>query len=190
MKPNALPLFLILSACAPLATRRPPPALHDFGPPPAVRENGARVDVTAPPWLQDTRLRYRLLYQDPTRIRFYAEHRWIAPPPVLLAHALSFLPAPCSVRLHVHLYELEQVFDTPTHSRIVLGFWVEALRADGQGTAKRFFRFNWPTPSADVQGAVAAYAETAAQAIGEIKAWLDAQAGALSLCTASAATAP
>ncbi len=172
--PTALLLILALTACSFVTPRRPPPALHDFGPPTAAVANvGKSLAVTAPPWLQDTRLRYRLKFKDPTRVRFYANHRWIAPPPALLAQRLASLPEPPPYRLQIHLLDFEQVFDTPTRSRIVLRFSIEAVGADGRVVAARLFSFDQATPSADVQGAMAAYAEVVAQAVDGVRTWLD-----------------
>ncbi len=170
----ALLLVLALTACSLVTPRRPPPALHDFGPPPAAASHvGKSVSVTAPPWLQDTRLRYRLKFKDPTQVRFYAHHRWIAPPSELLTARLALLPAPPFYRLQAHLLDFEQVFDTPTCSRIVLRFFIEVAGADGRIVATRLFSFEQLTPSADVEGALAAYAKVVAQAVDGVRAWLD-----------------
>lgn len=163
----AICLVLALSACS--LTPRQPPALHDFGPPSAAPIGGIQITVTAPPWLQDTRLRYRLLYQDPTRVRFYAHHRWIAPPPLLLAHSFA-TPSSPFYRLRVYLLDFEQVFDTPSCSRIVLRFWAEAIQGDL--VAARLFSFDQVTPSASVQGALATYAKVVAEAAERLRTWL------------------
>lgn len=174
MKLTPAPLLLLtLTACSLITPRHPPPALHDLGPPAAAANGGKSIPVTAPSWLQDTRLRYRLQFKDPTRVRFYAHHRWIAPPPALLAHRLASLLASPAYRLKIHLLDFEQVFHTPSRSQIVLRFFIEAIGADGRVVAARLFSFAHPTPSADVQGAVAAYAEAVTQATDRVRAWLD-----------------
>lgn len=64
------------------------------------------------------------------------------------------------------------MFDTLTRSRIVLRFFIEA-GADGRLVAARLFSFDQVTPSASVQGAVAAYAKVVAQAVEEVRVWLE-----------------
>ncbi|MGZ8200191.1 MAG: ABC-type transport auxiliary lipoprotein family protein, partial [Methylosarcina sp.] len=58
------------------------PAVHDFGASHAEPYNKLvtrpDISVEAPKWLQDNRIRYRLLYAEPTRVRFYTMDRWIA----------------------------------------------------------------------------------------------------------------
>lgn len=166
----ALWSFLILTACS-LAPRRPP-ALHDFGPPPAETHSRTQVVVTAPTWLQDRRLRYRFLFADPTQVRFYADHRWIAHPPALLQQRLSaLLNSP--YRLRVELHNLEQAFDTPNRSRVVLCLFAEATASEGQSLGARFFALEKPTASADVHGALSGYAELIEHAAASLRAWLE-----------------
>lgn len=165
----ALSALLVLTACS--LTPRPPPALHDFGPSLSTGSNKGSVTVKAPSWLQDTRLRYRMLFNDPTQIRFYANHRWLAPPPALLKQQLSaLLDTPYT--LHIQLRDLEQVFDTPTSSRVVLRFLAQAATADGQILGTEVFAFETPTVSADVQGALLGYAALVAHAANKVQAWL------------------
>lgn len=170
MKPALLAL-LVLTACS--LTSRQPPALHDFGPllSTAASRQGS-VTVKAPSWLQDTRLRYRMLFNDPTRIRFYADHRWVAPPPALLQQQFSTL-LNTPYKLHIQLRDLEQVFDTPSSSRVVLRFLAQAATADGQILGTEVFAFETPTVSADVQGALLGYAAQVAHAANKVQAWLN-----------------
>lgn len=169
MKFWPLAFFFTLSACSLTPPR--PVALHDFGLLPTAADGGKSVVVTAPPWLQDTRLRYRLLFDDPTRIRFYADHRWIAPPPVLIQQQLSALIT-SPYRLRIALRDFEQIFDTPSRSRVVLRFFAEATTANGQILGAKVFTLEKPTVSADVHGALSGYAELVVQAADEVGEWL------------------
>ena len=63
------------------------PAMHDFGLPVSTstykskRGNNPVINVDAPTWLWEDRIRYRLLYAAPTRVGFYTLDLWVAPPP-------------------------------------------------------------------------------------------------------------
>ncbi len=86
-------MALCLSACTPFPQRDRPASLHDFGFRWNHNKQGdapwSKVVVEAPEWLQDERIRYRLLYNEPTRVRFYTRDRWLAPPPSLLTQRLT-----------------------------------------------------------------------------------------------------
>jgi cholesterol transport system auxiliary component len=86
-------LALVSVSCSVLPERPAPPGVHDFGPlvatTPVATHAWSGATVAAPDWLRDAKLRYRLLYRQPTRVQFYALDRWVAPPPDLLAQALS-----------------------------------------------------------------------------------------------------
>ncbi|QSA98151.1 ABC-type transport auxiliary lipoprotein family protein [Methylococcus sp. EFPC2] len=132
------------------------------------------VAVEAPDWLKDPRIHYRLLYADPTRVRFYADNRWLAPPPDLLAQRLAAAGAGRPYRLRIRLREFEQVFDTPDRARIVLGIVARAESLEhGEFVAERRFDFALSTSSPDAQGAVQAFSTAVDQAAGEIGAWLE-----------------
>ncbi len=159
-------LALLTSACS---TAAQPPASHDLGvsimPTAAMKSS----HITAPNWLQDNRIRYRLLYSAPTEVRFYSLDRWLAPPPELLEHLITSE----NYLLNIQLNEFEQRFDTPHTSRVVLEFFVEAFnpetkqRLDAQG-----FHFERTTVTPDAAGAIAGLADLTQQAAEKVKAWL------------------
>ncbi|TNY02760.1 ABC transporter, partial [Escherichia coli] len=45
-------------------------------------------DVTAPPWLSEEGIAYRLAYQQAQRQQHYRDSIWAAPPPALLTQRL------------------------------------------------------------------------------------------------------
>lgn len=172
-------LSLVSTACGLNRAALSLPVTHDFGPEPAATPPSAVTwsvaSSDAPAWLQDDRIRYRLLYADPSQVRFYTRDVWAAPPPQLLAQRIDLAGAGGGgrYRLRVQVREFEQVFDQPDHARAVLRLRVSAYRPDSmQPVAERWFQFDEPTPSADAPGAVAAYSGLADRAIGEIRAWL------------------
>jgi cholesterol transport system auxiliary component len=74
--------------------------------------------------LNHNKIRYRLNYQDPSRVFFYAESRWAAAPPELLSGKLSKMvnltnnPMKCSLELKIEAFD--HVFQTTTASEGVV----------------------------------------------------------------------
>lgn len=70
--------------------------------------------------LNHNKIRYRLNYQNPSRIFFYTESRWAATPSELLSNMLSKTvnvarnPMTCSLKLKIEAFD--QVFQTPSAS--------------------------------------------------------------------------
>jgi len=170
-------LLLALASCSLLPDRPPTPALHDFGPA-ETRSSDATaawsaVAVDAPEWLQSENIRYRLLYAEPTRVRFYAQDRWLAPPPALLAQRLSLSQGAGGLRLKIRLLEFEQVFDTPQTAHMTLIFRATAMQPDNDAiAAEQVFHFTRPTPAANAQGAVTSFASLIGEAVNSLRNWL------------------
>ena len=172
-------LSLVLSACSVLPDRPPSPALHDFGLGERASSGHAEaapwmgVTVDAPEWLQSENIRYRLLYSEPTRVRFYSQDRWIAPPPALLAQRLSLCGGGKGHGLKINVLEFEQVFDGPRQARMILAFRALAYRPGEEAAiAEKLFRFARSTPSADAQGAVTAAHGLVEEAAKSLEGWL------------------
>ncbi len=172
-----LPIVLLaLSGCSLLPPHAAPPRYHDFGPP--VTEHVANTtlylrEVSAPAWLDNGAIHYRLLTTDPTQLRAYATGRWIAAPSRLLAQRLrdqlpgSGLP---HYGLRVELERFEQDFDTTDHARAVMQIHAVITRADGAVVAVHEFTFSTPT-TPDISGAITGLAALAQQATEAILAW-------------------
>ena len=152
-------LIMVSSACS-VTTRQL--ALHDFGRSKSTQSK-ASVDVNAPSWLWDNRIRYRLLYDSPSEIRFYGLDRWIAAPPELLAQLLTGQHE----NLKLYLQDFEQQFDAPDSSRVVLRFSVEAYGAKTQE-----FYLEKITKTPDATGAISGFIDLAQQMDEKIQAWL------------------
>ncbi|MGA9853306.1 MAG: ABC-type transport auxiliary lipoprotein family protein [Gammaproteobacteria bacterium] len=138
--------------------------------------------ITSAPWLADTSIRYRLLYDDPTRLHAYADNRWIASPAELMQMRLQLAlgnvdanAAPSSgvahYRLQVELLDFEQLFDTPQSSRVSARAEAALLNiSSGAMLAKHRFAVTLTT-SPDVQGAVQGSARATDQLLRQIVQW-------------------
>lgn len=148
---------------------------------PASRIPIAAVDVQAASWLAGPDMSFRLAYAEPLRRLSYAESRWAAPPAELLERFLKrrvvfgqpdFSGAGC--RLQLVLDELEQRFDAPQSSTIVLE--VHAQLAPSRGTeilSKRAFLIHKPAPEAVARGGVAATQDAVQTLADELGGWLN-----------------
>lgn len=174
----------ITAACSLWPAQAPLPQVHDFGPLPAVHDSdAARLSlnpITAPVWLASDAIHYRLLYNDPTALRTYADHRWAAPPAELLAARLQYLlplrpvgdtRAHSVYALSAALLEFEQDFSTPhdAHARLVLEVSMQRS-SDGQIIAERRFVMT-QSISPDVQGAISGLAQLANRSAMAIADW-------------------
>lgn len=155
------------------------PALHDFGVNDELPVHSAQtpvsneISVVAPKWLRNNRIRYRLLYDQPTRVRFYNLDQWIAPPPELLKLQLASGRLEPNFSLIIHLLNFEQQFEAPGSASVLLRFSAEAFAAhsrDKVGAQEFVLRSGKVSP--DAQGAVEGFAELAERANQRIQAWL------------------
>lgn len=142
----------------------------------------ATVDVQAASWLAGPAMYFRLAYAEPLRRQTYAENRWAAPPAELLERFLKrrivfgqpdFDGAGC--RLQLVLDELEQRFDDPQRSQIVLE--VRALLTPMRGAellSKRAFLIHAPAPTPAAGGGAMATRDAVQALADELGGWLDA----------------
>ena len=180
---------LLLAACGG-NVRTTEAVRYDFG---ALAGSGsgsrvplATVEVQTASWLSGQAMYFRLAYAEPLRRQSYTESRWAAPPGELLEaflkRSLIFGQRDSSgtgCRLQLVMDELEQRFDDPQKSHVVLE--VRALLTPLRGTeilGRRVFLINQPAATADA-GAGAAAARAAVQALAaDLGAWLDEAAAA------------
>ena len=155
------------------------PALHDLGLPVGISTDQERqgnkpvINVDAPTWLWENRIRYRLLYASPSRVGFYTLDLWVAPPPELFEQLLVATGKFQNYALTIWLHEFEQQFDAHDRSRVVMSFSVEAY---SEGNNKKIgtqeFYLERPTTSADAAGSVGGFDNLARQAADRIQVWL------------------
>ncbi|WP_305907854.1 hypothetical protein Q9L42_013630 [Methylomarinum sp. Ch1-1] len=166
-------LALTVAACSGGAGRRLP-LQHDLGPIDIASEQRVQVRVDAPAWLWDERIRYRLLYRDPSAIRYYNLDRWEAPLPVLIEPYLA-IPGQRSITLKIRLDRFEQQFVTPDHARLFIDMKIEALNGrDNRLLGRRSIVLSQDPVSPDAAGAIAGLAALTERARSEIHRWLKA----------------
>jgi cholesterol transport system auxiliary component len=167
-----LALTLALTGCE---ITQKQPDVHDFGLPLSGGHNAnpVAVDIEAPKWLWDTRIRYRLLYKSPTKISFYMLDRWIATPPELFKQQLMAQSQSLRYPLTLKFLDFEQQFLAPNKAQVIMRVSVTALTEDNKPLATKEFVWQRPTASPDAKGAVEAFALLVQTAIKEIDSWLE-----------------
>ena len=177
----------LLAACGG-NVRTAEPVRYDFGSPGApIAEAGtaaplplAAIEVQTASWLAGPAMHFRLAYAEPLRRQSYGESRWAAPPAELLEVFLRRRLAPSAssfggigCRLQLVLDELEQRFDDPRQSRLVLEARAVLTPLHGSEIlSRRAFLITQPAATADA-GAGAAAAREAVQALAaDLGHWL------------------
>jgi len=171
-------VVLIVSSCTFTPEKSPPPRLHDLGPLPSRSDRSpapwSSVDVTAPGWLKDDRIRYRLVYSDSTRVGVYTLDRWVASPSELLAQRFALSGDGGPFRIRIELQAFEQIFERPDHAKALMRFRVSAYeRGSKKHLAERTFELGKISPSADAAGAVVSLADLADGAIAAVRTWIE-----------------
>jgi cholesterol transport system auxiliary component len=188
----------LLTACVGNPPRQTEIARHDLGDPegrwPATGVAISRVDVRVAAWLDSPAQLYRLNYADPLRRQSYAENRWVAPPGELLERWLqrrilsgqrAGIASGC--RLVLWLDELEQRFDAPRSSQVVLDVRasLQALRGDAI-LAQQEGHMVKAAPTPDARGGVQATRAASEAMAGALANWLvklaSEQSPAIAIC--------
>ncbi len=165
-------LLVICTGCSVPAKQ---PTLHDFGRTLAgsTHQAKATINVNAPTWLWDNRIRYRQLFTSPSEIRFYGLDRWIAALPELLEQYFAISSSNLDYALLIRLQDFEQQFDSPDLARVVLRFSVDAYAVDDkQKLMTETFYLEQPTKTPDAAGAINGFTDLTRQAEQKIQAWL------------------
>jgi ABC-type uncharacterized transport system auxiliary subunit len=159
-------------------------AIYDFGPPVIEdqvapgRRGELAVEVRAPLWFDSLGIEYRLLYDEPKRLRDYTRSRWAGPPAQMvqqrLIQQLGLMPAGqgrtrCVLRVDID--EFIQIFDTPTTSRGVIQGRVQLLDRSRTRLAGYDLRVEKPAASADARGGVAALTVAVDQLAADLLGW-------------------
>jgi len=166
-----LMLLAALSACS-VAPDYSNPVSHDLGPVAQPSAKQSKIFLQAPVWLWDERIRYRLLYDDDTAIRYYNLDRWEAPLPALLERHFAGIGSN-PVTLKIRLTQFEQQFQTPKEARVVMRLSVSAfLDKDHRLLGKRTFSLSQDTGTPDAAGAIKGFIALVGKAKADIQTWL------------------
>lgn len=173
---------VLLTACVSPAYRNGPQpvAQFDLGPVAAPLPGDARpwrLSVATVNGLEDTAMRYRLLYADPTRVMEYAQSRWVGVPGELLRRRLEpqlFWPPGSPVSscgMHLELQRFEQVFVSPAASAGALAVRAVLRQRGGKVVDERLFALEVPAATTDAAGGVAALAKAGDQLAQALNQW-------------------
>ena len=146
---------------------------------PRLRQDLVVAAVTAPAWMDNSGIYYRLAYQDAARPQAYALSRWVMPPAALLAQRLRasiaranqagvFTSADgvrAAYTLRLELEEFSQVFDAPEKSHALLRLRASLIKQRSV-VAQQSFELEQAAATPNAAGGVRALI-TASDAAGE-----------------------
>lgn len=165
--------FVSLSACR-LQHSLSVPVTHDLG---QLNNSQERLTITvdAPVWLWDSRIRYRLLYKDPTAIAYYNLDRWEAPVPSLLEQQLNIPELTKPLYLKIKLTQFEQQFSALDTAHVIMELRVSAFSSkENTLLAKQVFKGVEITTTPDAQGAILGFSHLTKKINTQITSWLQA----------------
>jgi cholesterol transport system auxiliary component len=188
----ALLLLALLGGCALGSQALDGMARYDFGLPRADKEVNPRLQrdlvvapVSAPAWMDNAGIHYRLAYQDAARPEAYAQSRWVMPPAALLGQRLRasiaraskaavFTPADgvrTDYTLRLELEEFSQVFDAADKSRAVVRLRASLIRNRGV-VAQQGFSMEQAAAMPNAEGGVRALIAASDAAGNSLIDWL------------------
>jgi cholesterol transport system auxiliary component len=185
-------LAAFLGGCALGSPSAEEMARYDFGLLRADKEVRPRLGrdlivaaVSAPAWMDNAGIHYRLAYRDATRPEAYARSRWVMPPAALLGQRLRasiarastaavFTPADgvrADYTLRLELEEFSQVFDAADRSRAVVRLRASLIRNRGV-VAQQGFSLERAAATPDAEGGVRALIAASDEAGERLIDWL------------------
>ena len=168
----AITSIMIFSACS-VNSSLLMPVSHDLGLIERNTSNKISITLDAPAWLWDERIRYRLLYDDATVIRYYHKDRWETPIPALLERRLTIVSKRPLI-MRIQLNQFEQHFDKADKATVVMDMTVRVFaEKNNKLLGKHNFILSQATISADAKGAIDGFVEMTEKAKVEIQLWLD-----------------
>jgi cholesterol transport system auxiliary component len=182
----------LLGACSIGPKPRDGMVNYDFGLTAADKEANPRLQhdlvvaaISAPAWMDNSGIYYRLAYQDAARPQPYAQSQWVMPPAALLglrlragiaraSRAAVFAPADgvrADYTLHMELDEFSQVFDSADKSRAVLRLRASLIRNRGV-VAQQTFSIEQAAATPNAEGGVRALIAASDAAGSSLIDWL------------------
>jgi cholesterol transport system auxiliary component len=146
-------------------------------------------EATGPTWLDSGDILYRLEYDEPQRLRHYANSRWAVSPLTLVgerlraglsmrcarAAAVPDLGIPADYRVRVTVEEFAQFFDSPTTSHVVVRLRLVLIKGrDHTFVGQNGFTAQVDAPSPDARGGVAALARALEDCSSQAANWITA----------------
>ncbi|TSA10818.1 MAG: hypothetical protein D4R74_14025 [Betaproteobacteria bacterium] len=166
----------LLAGCAVGPQSREAIVSYDFGLPRSDKDANPRLqqdllvaEVSAPAWMDNSGIHYRLAYKDVTRPQAYSLSRWVMPPAALVGQRLRanigrankssvFIPADgalAAYTLRLELEEFSQVFDAVDKSRALLRLRATLMR-QREVVAQQRFDLEHAAATPDAEGGVRA----------------------------------
>ena len=182
----------LLAACSVAPQSRDGMVNYDFGlaatgkdAKPRLHHDLVIAAVSAPAWMDNAGIYYRLAYQDAARPQSYAQSRWVMPPAALLGQRLRaaiaraskaavFTPADgvrVDYTLRLELDEFSQVFDAADRSRAVLRLRASLIR-HRTIVAQQSFAIEQAAATANAEGGMRALIVASDAAADSLIDWL------------------
>jgi cholesterol transport system auxiliary component len=191
---------LLGAGCSLGPAPRAPLARYDLGTPPDpnVEQVGRMPFVfvvhepTGPSWLDGGDMTYRLSYDEPERVRRYANSQWAISPLGLVAErlrkglgarserggALPDIGIPADYWVRVTVEEFSQVFDAPGVARGVVRLRVVLTKGRAHAfVAQQGFFAQIAAGTPDARGGVVALKSALDDAVAQITAWISGLVG-------------
>lgn len=199
MKKSAFLLgLLLLTGCTVIPKPDPSTAIYNFAvyTPPFTKQpeqhvkNGKKIlvpQVTAPPWLDNPAIHYRLAYHNAAQSYTYASSRWSSPPAFLLTqqikqkiaadtHHLVIKDSSVAIveyELHIEIEDFSQIFNTLTDSYVSIRVRASLVNNAHRLVAQKIFSATHAATTADAAGAVSGFSIASDQLMDELIAWLN-----------------
>lgn len=182
----------LLAACSTAPQLRDGMASYDFGLTATGKEDHPRLQrdlvvaaVSAPAWMDNSGIYYRLGYQDAARPQAYAQSRWVMPPAALLGQRLRaaiaraskaavFTPADgvrVDYTLRLELDEFSQIFDAADRSRGLVRLRASLIRNRSM-VAQQSFNIEQAAATPNAEGGVRALIAASDTAADSLIDWL------------------
>lgn len=153
-------------------------------------KNGKKIlipQATAPLWLDNPAIHYRLAYHNAAQSYTYANSRWSSPPAFLLTQQIKqkiaagthhlvikdSSVATADYELHIEIEEFSQIFDTLTNSYVAIRFRASLVNNAHRLVGQKIFNTTHATATADAAGAVSSFTVASNQLINELIEWLN-----------------
>jgi cholesterol transport system auxiliary component len=171
-----------LAACVGINKTKQNIAVYDFGlsvPSESNQQITSKIILEEPvstASLNHNKIRYRLNYQNPSRIFFYTESHWSATPSELFSNMLSKMvkveknPMACSLKLKIESFD--QVFQTPSSSEGFVQLSVFLIEKKSQKViSSQLITESVTSTSANAQGGTVALKQASENTLKKVINW-------------------